>query len=89
MSVYKADNQQLEIWHDTFFYCEDHDGWDICISPDCEMEKQTGYFAALGQPGCLFDSDVMGPYSSEQEAYDDINNTFFDNELVAWSNRND
>ena len=35
----------------------------------CERENEAGFYYALGNAGCLFDSEPCGPFDSLEEAY--------------------
>lgn len=50
---------------------------DIYSLPDVEIwytqkvYKESGFYYAYGFPGCLHDSDPVGPFNTEQEALED------------------
>jgi len=43
---------------------------------DATIERAEGYFVAVCFPGCLPDSDWMGPYGSEEEAIEEARAMF-------------
>lgn len=52
----------VEVFHHPDYYdlnaeCKDPNDW-----------HDHGWYYAYGQPGCLWDSDPMGPYDTAQEA---------------------
>lgn len=55
------------------FYADWNDVWDWNDAAGLdEAEGDTlyepGYYFAFGVPGCLWDSDPVGPYDTEEEA---------------------
>ena len=50
---------------------------DLYSLPDVEIwysrkiHKESGFYYAYGFPGCLHDSDPVGPFNTEQEALED------------------
>jgi hypothetical protein len=49
----------------------DGDGW---VYPDCDSPAHPltmGWYYAFGFPGCLWDSEPVGPFDTEDEAIDD------------------
>jgi hypothetical protein len=45
---------------------------------DATIERAEGYYVAVCLPGCLPDSDWMGPYGSEEEAIEEARAMFGD-----------
>ena len=44
---------------------------DVEIWYTQKMYQKSGFYYAYGFPGCLHDSDEVGPFKTEQEALDD------------------
>ena len=49
----------------------------------CYDDNGHGWYYAFGQPGCLFDSDPSGPYTTRKQAYEAARDVA--EELPAWS----
>ena len=60
-----------------YFYVDSDAETDQFKLPDVEIwytqenYKQRGFFYAYGFPGCLHDSEPVGPFNTEQEALTD------------------
>jgi hypothetical protein len=77
----------INVWHGKRFRCVEcgadaPDAGDIDHAPECpdgaECDENVGWFWQTCAPGCLPDSDVMGPFGDEIDALEDANDGLTD-----------
>lgn len=76
----------VEVFWTRYYHCERCEHTDMGNDPcSCggkptgkDYQAASGYFYASGFPGCLWDSDPIGPFDTEEEALADARCTFGD-----------
>jgi hypothetical protein len=71
MAYHMHETNGHQEWFEVF-YANQYDVQEWNEHEDLEGDDayEQGYYFAFGLPGCLYDSNPFGPYSSEESAYD-------------------
>ena len=51
---------------------------DVCIWYTQKVYQKSGFYYAYGFPGCLHDSDPVGPFKTDQEALKDARERYIE-----------
>jgi len=61
----------VEVFYATQFDCDE---WNTNMSEEEDFSYTPGWYYAYGFIGCLWDSEPYGPYESEEEAINAVQN---------------
>lgn len=68
--TFETNEGSMAVPSDVFNFYDDVEKW--------EVEKQIGWFARLSMPGYLDATDWIGPFDSEKDALEELNNTYYE-----------